>query len=182
MDCSSVPGSPVHGDSPGKNTGVVCHSLLQGIFPTQGSNLGLPHCRQILYWLSHLEKRPKQLHHFFKEKIGPVLRTAQLESDQKQNMLPLLRYLSNRITIPNSKEPLVIGFYIKCIYKKCIDVYMMGWKDIWEPGLFLKIKPQNLEIQLTRGHPAFLHGCSMHSRSLIEFCIMNYTGNYMLCL
>ena len=36
-------------DSPGKNTGVGCHFLLQGIFPTQGSNLGLPHCRQILY-------------------------------------------------------------------------------------------------------------------------------------
>ena len=33
------------------NTGVGCHSLLQGIFPTQGSNLGLPHCRQILYHL-----------------------------------------------------------------------------------------------------------------------------------
>ena len=32
-----------------KNTGVLCHSLLQGIFPTQGSNPGLRHCRQILY-------------------------------------------------------------------------------------------------------------------------------------
>ena len=32
---------------------VGCHSLLQGIFPTQGSNLGLPHCRQIIYHLSH---------------------------------------------------------------------------------------------------------------------------------
>ena len=38
-------------DSPGKSTGVGCHSLLQGIFPSQGSNLGLPHCRQILYCL-----------------------------------------------------------------------------------------------------------------------------------
>ena len=36
-------------DSPGKNTGVGCHSLLQGIFPTQGSNLGPPHCRQTFY-------------------------------------------------------------------------------------------------------------------------------------
>ena len=35
-----------------KNTGVGCHTLLQGIFPTQGSNPGLPHCRQILYHLS----------------------------------------------------------------------------------------------------------------------------------
>ena len=33
-------------DSPGKNTGVGCHFLLQGIFPTQESNPGLPHCRQ----------------------------------------------------------------------------------------------------------------------------------------
>ena len=40
-------------DSPGKNTGVACHVLLQGIFPTRGSNLGLLHCRQILYYLSH---------------------------------------------------------------------------------------------------------------------------------
>ena len=39
--------------SPGKNTGVGCHSLFQGIFPTQGSNLGFLHCRQILYHLTH---------------------------------------------------------------------------------------------------------------------------------
>ena len=52
MDCSP-PGSSVHGDCPGKNTGVGCHALLQGIFPTQGSNPGLPHCKQILYHLSH---------------------------------------------------------------------------------------------------------------------------------
>ena len=36
-------------DSPGKNTGVGCHSLLPGIFPTQGSNPGLPHWRQIIF-------------------------------------------------------------------------------------------------------------------------------------
>ena len=43
-----LPGSSVYGDSPVKNTGVGCHALLQGIFPTQGSNPGLPHCRWIL--------------------------------------------------------------------------------------------------------------------------------------
>ena len=37
----------------GKSTGVGCHFLLQRIFPTQGSNPGLPHCRQMLYRLSH---------------------------------------------------------------------------------------------------------------------------------
>ena len=40
-------------NSPGQNTKVGSLSLLQGIFPTQGSNPGLPHCRQILYQLSH---------------------------------------------------------------------------------------------------------------------------------
>ena len=35
------------------NTGVGCHFFLQGIFPTQGSNPGLPHCRQTLYCLSY---------------------------------------------------------------------------------------------------------------------------------
>ena len=34
-------------DFPGKNTGVGCYTLLQGIFPTQGSSPGLPHCRRI---------------------------------------------------------------------------------------------------------------------------------------
>ena len=42
MDCSPT-GSFVHGDSPGKNTGVGGHALLQGIIPTQGSNPVLPH-------------------------------------------------------------------------------------------------------------------------------------------
>ena len=51
-DCSP-PGSSVHGDSPGKNTVVGCHALLQRIFPTQGLNPGHPHCRWILYCLSH---------------------------------------------------------------------------------------------------------------------------------
>ena len=40
-------------NSPGQNTRLGGHSLLQGIFPTQGSNPGLRHCRQILYQLSH---------------------------------------------------------------------------------------------------------------------------------
>ena len=52
MNCSP-PGSSVHGDSLGKNTGVGCHALLQGIFPSQRSNPGLLHCRWILYHLSY---------------------------------------------------------------------------------------------------------------------------------
>ena len=47
MDCSP-PGSSVHEDSLGKGTGVGYYALLKGIFPIQGSNPDLPHCRQIL--------------------------------------------------------------------------------------------------------------------------------------
>ena len=59
--CSVVSNSlQLHGlyspwNSPGQNTGVGSLSLLQRIFPTQGLNPGLPHCRQILYQLSHKE-------------------------------------------------------------------------------------------------------------------------------
>ena len=48
MDCNPW-------NSLGKDTGVDCHALLQGIFPTRRSNSGLLHCRQILYCLSHWE-------------------------------------------------------------------------------------------------------------------------------
>ena len=57
----SLPGSSVHGKFSGKNTGVGCHFLLQGIFPTQGLNPGLPHCRQTLYRLSHHGSTPLTL-------------------------------------------------------------------------------------------------------------------------
>ena len=62
MDCS-LPGSSVHGDSPGKNTGVGCHEII----PTQGSNPVGPQCRWILYYLSHQGSKPlvmTQQYHF----------------------------------------------------------------------------------------------------------------------
>ena len=52
VDCSP-PGSSVHGDSPGMNTGVGCHDLLQGIFPTQGTNPGLLRWQAYSLPLSH---------------------------------------------------------------------------------------------------------------------------------
>ena len=65
MDCSR-PGSSIYGDSPGKNIGEGCQALLQGVFPTQRSNRGLPHCGQILYCLSHqgslLQSKPQSPH------------------------------------------------------------------------------------------------------------------------
>ena len=50
--------APPSWNSPDKNTGVGCLSFLQGIFPTQGLNPGLPHCRRMLYQLSHQGSSP----------------------------------------------------------------------------------------------------------------------------
>ena len=68
------PGSFVYGDSPGRNTGVGCHALLQAIFPTQGS-----HCRQILHHLSH-QGSPRKMelaaYPFFRGTSWPKSRTG----------------------------------------------------------------------------------------------------------
>ena len=52
-------------NSPGQNTGVGSLSLLRGIFSSQGSNPGLPHCRQILYQLSTREAPVSKIHPVF---------------------------------------------------------------------------------------------------------------------
>ena len=73
MDCG-LPDFSVHGVSLGKNTGVGCHALLQRIFPIQGSNTGLLHCRWILYHLSHqghsLNKTPSRKTLFFSSTLS----------------------------------------------------------------------------------------------------------------
>ena len=61
VDCSP-PGSFVHWDTPGKNTGMGCHALLQQIFPTQELNPSLLHCRQILYQLNYQGSPDLSLH------------------------------------------------------------------------------------------------------------------------
>ena len=69
LECS-LPGSSAHGiPQARKNTRAASYSLLQRIFLTQGLNLGLPHCRSILYRLSHQGSPPKNN----KMKINPLV-------------------------------------------------------------------------------------------------------------
>ena len=56
----AIPQTTQSWNSPGQNTGVSSLSLLQGVFPNQGLNPGLPHCRRTLYQLSHKES-PRKL-------------------------------------------------------------------------------------------------------------------------
>ena len=78
MDCSPI-GTTLDcpWDSPGKNTGVGCHALLQGIFPTQRSNLCLLLCRRILYHWCHLGSPLQLIKH-----IKQVMRSSQ----QRENI------------------------------------------------------------------------------------------------
>ena len=68
--------APLSWDFPGNSTGVDCHFLLQGIFPTQGSNPSLPHRRQMLY---RLRSQPKGREAIREEEISsqPVWRSNQ---------------------------------------------------------------------------------------------------------
>ena len=72
MDCRP-PGSSVHGTFQSKNSYVGI--LLKGIFPTQGSNLGLLHCRQILYCLSH-QGSPRNVTKYGLKFCQPMLRAG----------------------------------------------------------------------------------------------------------
>jgi len=85
---------PLHGlyspwNSPGQNTGVGSPSLLQGIFPTQGLNPGLLHCRRILYQLSH--------------KGSPYINKAVIKKKLEQN----------------NKNEILRDLYFKELYGKC---------------------------------------------------------------
>ena len=109
-------------DSPGKNTGVGCHFLLQGIFPTQGSNAGLPHWRQTLKPLSHQGSPNKAVNccKNFKGQFGtiypwcfssvlkknwPLFVWILLLSHYKSFNIPIL-YMLAKIILKNSAEQL----------------------------------------------------------------------------
>ena len=93
---SSLPGCSVYEDSPGKNTGVGCHAPLQGISPTQGSDPGLPHCRWILYQLSH-EGSPASIYLV-------ALHPGVMEQKEKENITYF--FLSLVLNFPSQASPL----------------------------------------------------------------------------
>ena len=86
-------------NSPGKNTGVGSLSLLQGIFPTQGSNPGLPHCRQILYQLNH-KRSPRIL------EWNARLDKAQAGIKIARGNINNLRYADDTTLVAESEEEL----------------------------------------------------------------------------
>ena len=114
-----LPGCSVPGLFPGKNTGMGCHFLLQGIIPTQGSNLGLLHCRQILYCLSHQGSLTLQMNSTKSlEKLSYPDQTLpeklqRKETSQTHSMRPLSPQYQTKIPKPDKyiTKKKIIGQY-----------------------------------------------------------------------
>ena len=109
-------------DSPGQNTGVVSHSFFQGIFPTQELNSRFPHCRWILYQLSH-QRSPKILewvaYPFFRGSSWPRDRTG-------------VSYIA--VGFFTSWATREVSIQI-CTLKNIIVLYIKAWEQaIFKPG------------------------------------------------
>ena len=87
MDCS-LPGSSVHWDSPVKNTGVGCHVLLQGVFPTQGMNPGLDVIEMAYFFKPH-----EQISAGFKHLFYSFLTSLSLPGIEKSGALLWIKEL-----------------------------------------------------------------------------------------
>ena len=95
----------------GKNSGVGCHSLLQGIFPTQGLKPGLPHCRQILYHLNHQERPAVDLslsHHLKHGVYQPVSWPSRCPTRETKARTPFLKVLLAPSWLQHSLQNLVL--------------------------------------------------------------------------
>jgi len=111
MDCRP-PGCSVHEDSPGKKTGVGCHFLLQGIFPTQGLNPGLLHCRQILHhWATSggqlliAPERMKQLGQSRNDTQLWMCLVVRVKSDESYHEYVLIYFESDPLSSPSLPNP-----------------------------------------------------------------------------
>ena len=115
----------VHENSPGQNTGVDSCSLLQGTFPNQGLNLGLLHCRQILYQLSYQESSLLRLIFFFFSKVTSLFCICKIQTKKFYGLVwNYNQYLildSTRKYLPKMK---------KSIWKKeywCLLLFYWRW-------------------------------------------------------
>ena len=166
-----------------------CHSLLQRIFPTQGLNQVLLHCRQILYHLSH-QGSPKYIHlHFSSVQLlsrvwlfATPWTTARQASQSITSSRSLLQLISSELVMPSNHLILCHPLLLPSIFPS-IRVFSnesalcIRWPKYWS---FSFISPSNEHSgALGSGDP---HTCS-HSlkakaslgRIIIILLIMNYS-------
>ena len=128
-------------DSPGKNTGVGCHSLLQRLFPTQGSNPHLLHCRQILHHLSH-QGSPRGdciPHHHDRRFMGAVISQVWVQSPAlavwPQGSHPISLSLGAASVEWRSREPLVPRTAIRFPEWRPLGWMPLLWAEVLALGL-----------------------------------------------
>ena len=117
-------------DSPGKDTGVCHHFLLQGILPTQGLNQGLPHCRRSIYHLSHQgsHKCGNKNHLYF---LIPMWSSSLYTTARKKMKrtgspcLPLVAYTVKPCLFPIDLQHLPNNFHLPLIF--LLSWYLMPW-------------------------------------------------------
>ena len=153
MDCNP-PGSSVHGDSPGKNTGVGCHALFQGIFSTQESHWGLLPCRQIPYQLSYQGSlcwfvQFSSVQSFSRIRLFAItLTTARQASLSITNSRSLLKLMSIKLAMPSSHLILCHPFLLLPTILPSIRVFSnesalhLRWPKYWSFSSF-SISPSN---------------------------------------
>ena len=130
-------------DSPCKNYGVGCHTFLQGIFPTQGSNQGLPHCRWILYQLS-----VQFSHSIVSDSLRPPWTAACQASLSITNSWSLLKLMSIESVMPSNSLILCHPFLLLPSIFPSIrvvsseSVLCIRWPKYW--SFSFSISPSNV--------------------------------------
>ena len=112
------------------NTAVGSHFLLQGIFPTQGSNPGLLHCRQILYYLSH-QRSPINILSIIKHVLSTNCVGGTLLGTSEQDWWNLLLRGKDRHGINNSTKSIITSVKILLSQEGLISwaSFWILWKD-----------------------------------------------------
>jgi len=133
----------------GKSTGVGCHFLLQGIFPTQGSNPGLPHCRQMLYRLCHQDGLKLNIQKIKIMASGPI-NSWQIDGETMETVRDFILG-GSRITTDSD-----------CIHeiKRCL---LLGRKAMTNLDTILKSRAitSPVEVHLVKAvvFPVVMYGC-----------------------
>ena len=142
-----------------QNTGVGSHSLLQGIFPTQGSNPGLPHCKQILYQLSH-KGSPRILEwvaysfssrsswprnwtrvswiagNFFTKEPGTCFPTCSQDAESSTILRSIPKWSSSTPLVNSVPLGFPVGSMVKNLpTMQETQVQSLGWEDPLEKGM-----------------------------------------------
>ena len=123
-------------NSPGQNTGVGSLSLLQAIFPTQGSNPGLLHCRRILYQLSHKGNT------IILERVAyPFSRKMFWINGSTQGLLHCrwILYQLRYQGIPVELFQILIDDAMKVLHSICQKIWKIQWPQDWKKSVFIPI-------------------------------------------